>query len=123
MGRLFSSSGDYEKAVRTAPPEPGYSTLGLWLLRCSGAWRQLFHRHVFEPVAAQSHLFAPNLPYDPERPVTAQAVAEVQNKILSEGYGVIKTQILRKCVCGAVRVEIIAGQWTLDQINGMRGYQ
>lgn len=64
--------------------------------------------HKFEPIAVQHST----------QQTPADVLAGKNADDLKEGLGIQKTNILKRCACGALRTEYIRGWWTLAQIKG-----
>ena len=74
--------------------------------------------HDYMPMAAQSFARTADIPFV-QLQTGVKELVESMNKQLAEGFGIVETRILYKCsLCQKVKVEIIPGQWTIDQIQG-----
>lgn len=73
------------------------------------AYVSLKHDHDWQATAVRKDVMAPD-------------ESEAGYIALRQGIGLMRTQVLYKCqTCPKVKVETIAGHWTLDDIRGKKG--
>jgi hypothetical protein len=80
--------------------------------------RAIWHRHAFQAVAVSQILRSP-IKAHPDSVADLKVAVDSMNECLRNGVGIAQTQILKRCACGAVKVEKIDGNWTLNQVRGL----